>query len=177
MGFPSASLKVIEMSVLSIRKNTPLARVTALFALGLVVACSAEVRPSGPPAGDNSPDLSKPGIAMNLNAGLDIPANDIPSLEESALGGSGGSALRLALFHRFIRHDWAQYSYWITISAENNDPAGTYDLAYLLVYGRDVKPRKDRKNAIRARFWLPRSAEQGCEEAKEVLKEPGKWSL
>jgi TPR repeat protein len=114
---------------------------------------------------------------MNLNEGLDIPAKDIPSLEGAALGGSGGSALRLALFHRFIRHDWVQYSYWITISAENNDPVGTYDLAYLLVYGRDVKPGRGHKNALRARFWLQRSAEQGNEHAKEALREPGKWGL
>jgi TPR repeat protein len=149
-----------------------------LFAFGLIMASCSEVKSSDLSSGQKQPDLSRPGFAKNLNAGLEIPDNEIPPLEEAALHGSGKSALKLAQFYRFIRHDWDKYSYWITISAEDGDPIGMHNLAYLLLYvKKGVVEKSDRKNEIRARFWLERSAEAGNDLSRSMLKDMGSKGL
>jgi len=147
-----------------------------LLTLSLVVLSCSDVKSSGPSGTDQPRDLSKPGIVMSLNAGLDIPENEIPPLEEAALHGSGKSALKLAQFYRFIKHDWDKHSYWTTISAEDGDPVGMHNVAYLLLYGKDAK-KGDRKSEIRARFWLERSAKAGSTLSQEELKDMGNKGL
>ena len=144
-----------------------------LFAFGLIMASCSEVKSSDLSSGQKQPDLSKPGYAMSLNADLEIPENEIPALEDAALHGSGKSALKLALFYELIKKDRDKYSYWITISAEDGDPVGMHNLAYLLLYGKNAVETSDRKNEIRARFWLERSAEAGDDRARDLLREMG----
>ncbi len=158
-----------------------------LLAVGLIVVSSSEVDSSSPSPGNKPPDLSNPGISMNLNAGFDIPVKDIPALEEAALRGSGTSALKLAQFYGPLKQDSAKYLYWITVSAENGDPIGMHNLAYHLLYGKDVQERgfklghyqetKDRKDQIRARFWLERAAQAGSSHSRELLNELGNKGL
>jgi hypothetical protein len=148
-----------------------------LFAFGLIMASCSEVKSSDLSSGQKPPDLSRPGFAKSLNAGLEIPENEIPALEEAALHGSGESALKLAQFYRFIKHDWDNYSYWITISAEDGDPVGMHNLGYLLVHGRRFEGKSDRKSEIRARFWLERSAEAGVNQSRDELKDLGSKGL
>lgn len=125
----------------------------------------------------NPRDLSNLGIVMNLNAGLEIPKNEIPPLEEAALHGSGKSALKLAQFYRFIKHDWDKYSYWTTISAEDGDPVGMNNAAYLLLYGKDAEEKRDRNGEIRARFWLERAVQAGDTKSRERLRDMGNKGL
>ena len=61
---------------------------------------------------------------MSLNAGLEIPEKDIPTIEEAALRGNGKSALKLALFYGAVKHDLDKQMYWTTISAEDGEPIG-----------------------------------------------------
>jgi TPR repeat protein len=158
-------------------KNRHLKYAEILFASGLIMASYSEVRSSDLSSGQQPPDLSRPGFALNLNAGLEIPDNEIPPLEEVALHGSGKSALKLAQFYRFIRHDWDKYSYWITISAEDGDPIGMHNLGYLLLHGKRFEGKSDRKSEIRARFWLERSAEAGVDLSPSELKDMGSKGL
>ena len=148
-----------------------------LFAFSLITFSCSEVKASDLASGQEPHDLSKPGMVMNLNAGLEIPEGENPPLEEAALHGSGKSALKLALFYRLIKHDWDKYSYWSTISAEDGDPVGMNNLAYLLLHGKDGVKKSDRKNEIRARFWLERSAEAGVNQSRDELKDLGSKGL
>jgi TPR repeat protein len=114
---------------------------------------------------------------MSLNAGLEIPEKEIPTVEDAALRGNGKSALKLASFYRFIRHDWDKYSYWTTISAEDGDRVGMYNLAHLLLYGKGSVATNDRKETIRAGFWLERSANAGYDGARDELRDMGAKGL
>jgi hypothetical protein len=148
-----------------------------LFAFGLIMVCCSEVKSTGPSPENNPHDLSKPGFVMNLNAGLEIPENDIPPLEEAALHGSGASALKLALFYGLIKKDSDQYSYWTTISAEDGDVVGIHNLAHVLLRGRNGEKKSDRNSEIRARFWLERSAKAGSTLSQAELKDMGNKGL
>ena len=148
-----------------------------LFVFGLIIAFCREAKSSGHSLENESRDFSRPLVVISLNAGLEIPENEIPPLEEAALHGSGKSALRLASFYRFIKHDWDKYSYWTTISAEDGDPVGMSNAAHLLLYGKDVVEKSDRKNEIRARFWLERSAEAGDDVSRDELRRMGNKGL
>jgi hypothetical protein len=154
-----------------------LKRAELLIAFGLIVSCCSEVKSSDLSPATKPHDLSKPGFVMSLNAGLEIPENEIPPLEEAALHGSGKSALKLASFYRFIKHDWDKYSYWTTISAEDGDPVGMHNSAHLLLYGKDGAKKSDRWSEIRARFWLERSAEAGDNRSREELRDMGNKGL
>jgi hypothetical protein len=154
-------------------KNRLLKHAEVLFAFGLIMICCSEVKSTGPPPENTPHDLSKPGFAMSLNAGLEIPENEIPHLEEAALHGSGKSALKLALFYGAVKHDLDKQMYWATISAEDGDPIGMNNLAYLLLHGPGASEKKDRRSEIRARFWLERSAQAGNALAAEELRAMG----
>jgi hypothetical protein len=158
-------------------KNRILKQAEVLFVFGLIMVCCSEVKSTGPLPENIPHDLSKPGFVMNLNAGLEIPESDIPPLEEAALHGSGKSALKLALFYRFIKKDSNKYSYWTTISAEDGDVVGMHNLAHVLLRGRNGEEKSDRNSEIRARFWLERSAKAGSTLSQEELKDTGNKGL
>ena len=158
-------------------KNRLLKYAEILFAFGLIMASCSEVKSSDLSSGQKPPDLSRPGYVMSLNADLEIPENEIPPLEDAALRGSGKSALKLALFYRLIKHDSDKYLYWSTISAEDGDPVGMHNLAHLLLYGKDAVETSDRRNEIRARFWLKRSAEVGDSVSRDELRDMGSKGL
>jgi TPR repeat protein len=122
-------------------------------------------------------DSSNPGTySMSLNAGFDIPDKDIPALREAALRGSGASALKLAQFYGPLKRDSARRLYWLTIAAENGNPVGMHNLAYLLLHGEHL-PEENRDHEIRARFWLERAVRAGSNRSREMLSEMGNKGL
>ena len=143
-----------------------------LLAFSLMISSCSQVKSSDPSPGNQPRGCARPGMWLSLNAGRKIPQNEIPPLEEAALRGSGSSALKLADFYQCIEDDWDKGSYWTTISAEDGEPVGMDNLAYLLRYGKGAVAKSDRKNEIRARFWLERSAE-----AKDELRRMGNKGL
>jgi hypothetical protein len=158
-------------------KNRLLKHAEVLFAFGLIMVCCSEVKSTGPSPENNPHDLSKPGIVMSLNAGLEIPENEIPHLEEAALHGSGKSALKLSLFYGAVKHAHDKQMYWTTISAEDGDAIGMHNLAYLLLHGPGASEKEDRRSEIRARFWLERSAKAGNTLSQAGLKDMGNKGL
>lgn len=145
----------------------------ALLVLGVIVSSCSEATSGGASPRKNRSDVSNPGVEVTLNSGLDIADKDIPSLEETGLRGDGKSALKLALFYGAVRHDRDQQLYWTTISAENGDPVGMNNLAYLILHESGAAVRKGGTREIRARFWLERAARAGNASSAEELKRMG----
>ena len=143
----------------------------------LQVACGSN-HASGPDfkVANESISSSAPFFSLNLNAGFDLPRDEIPGLQEAALRGSGTSALRLSHYYGYT-HDHPAAMRWLTIAAEDGDPAGMYNLAYRLLDGRDPKETTSREDEIRARFWLERLATAGDGPAREMLREMGNRGL
>ena len=150
---------------------------SALFAFGLVVFFGSQSSFSEPSPASRPSDLSSPGFSMDLNAGLDIPQNEIPVLQESALRGDGKAALRLAQFYGY-KGDSVADRYWLTISAEDGNAVGMNNLGVHLFQGFGKKWEKtDRKDSIRARFWLERAVQEGSPVARAWLKDMGDEGL
>ena len=81
-----------------------------------------------------------------LNEKFRIPDTEIPILQDAALGGGGGDALKLADFYQYYLGDYKTGMYWLAISAENGDTLGMYNLAVMSAI------TGGKKGKIRARF-------------------------
>ncbi|WP_426285029.1 hypothetical protein [Luteibacter sp. E-22] len=99
---------------------------------------------------------------IRLSADLDLTASQQKQLETEALKGSPEAARKLATFHFIVRGDRDATLRWYTIGAENGDASCQFSLYDLL--------ESDPNTALRAHFWLQKSADAGFPYAKNELK-------
>jgi hypothetical protein len=98
-----------------------------------------------------------------MNDGLVLGREQIPDLKLKALKGDGEAARKLFLDPSVGDKERV---YWLTISAEDDDPAGMYTLVGVL-NADDSDPH----NKIRARYWLERAEKRGDTHAHFELEE------
>ena len=88
----------------------------------------------------------------------------LKQLSTNALTGSGEAAERIANFYLLAKSDRDTALYWATIAAENGNVVGEYNTGFLL------KDKLDRKQRIRALFWLQKAAKDGSRPAQQLLE-------
>lgn len=95
-----------------------------------------------------------------------IPPDQLAKLEREALLGDAKAAHRLlsrvALSSAAV--DSKETTFWLTVAAENGHPLAQYYLGAMLL------GRADRRDQVRAEYWLARAAKAGDESAARLLK-------
>ncbi len=104
-----------------------------------------------------------------LNAGFDIPKDELLILERKSFAGNAESAFRLSRYYAMANVNKSEELYWTTIAAENGSPFGEYNLGFNLIYSNNT----DEINKLRAIFWLKKAQAHGVELATSLLKEIG----
>jgi TPR repeat protein len=93
-----------------------------------------------------------------------LTKDEVKVLRDKAIKGAPEPAFRLYMFYRFAKEDSEESRFWLQIAADNDHPAGQYNLWIML--HDDPKPI----NRQRAAFWLKRAAENGSSPAINKLK-------
>ncbi|HWD68232.1 MAG TPA: hypothetical protein VG227_09755 [Caulobacteraceae bacterium] len=104
-------------------------------------------------------------VVISGNGDLNIPADRLKAVQESALKGSGAAAHRLAMYYTYVKSDHVSGTHWETIAAENGSPIAMSSLGTRL----EIE-RKSPDDDIRARFWLERAKAAGNVTAKKKLE-------
>ena len=102
---------------------------------------------------------------IGLEADLDLRSDQVVTLTDEALRGSGEAGLRLALYYANVKLDLSKSEYWTHISAENGNAVAQYNEWVELSQSEKADDRK------RALFWLRKSAAQGNGTAQRELKD------
>ena len=84
---------------------------------------------------------------VNMNGEYQIKCSDIRSLEDKALKGDSGAAIRLANFYLYLESNMTEGVYWLEIAAENGSKTGMAELAFYFDLGVGDAYK------MRAEFW------------------------
>ena len=133
-------------------------QVSRVLVLGLLTTSIVRA-----PAGASSADESR----------YQIPPDQVAKVEREALLGDAKAAHRL--FGRAALSgapvDSKETTFWLTVAAENGHPVAQYNLGAMLL------GRADRREQVRAEYWLARAAKAGDESAARLLKRLRKGEL
>lgn len=102
---------------------------------------------------------------MTPSQTYELKTDEILLLEKDALLGSGDAAFKLFQYYEFVERDIKNSLYWLTISAENGDYRGQYNLAYTLMLDSNVH------SLLRAKYWIIKVVNIGNKDAVELLEE------
>lgn len=139
-------------------------RLYVMFVLSIALPFICEGSAAAPRLGGHSEGQSV--VVISGNEDLRIPDDQIRSLQEEALSGSGETAHRLASFYFYVKLDKMSGMRWATIAAENGFP-----LAMSSLGARLMIDQKNPDSAIRAKFWLERARSAGEPTAQSLLDE------
>lgn len=110
---------------------------------------------------DGENTMKKP---LSGNESFDIKNSELSKIKREAYNGAADAAFRLYQYYDFVRLDYKEGMYWLTVAAENGHPVAQYNLARRLLDDQDKLKKQ------RARFWLKKLAEKGDHDAVEMLK-------
>ena len=102
----------------------------------------------------------KPGAAvLSPISGTMVPEDEYAEVERNALEGSAEAAVRLAVQYE-LTAQFEKAIFWGSIAAENGSQVGAYNLGFRLAQS------PDKKQQLRAQFWLTKAVKGGGETGK-----------